>query len=71
LRRPLRALHTRAATAEDAVAIAEIYNEGIAEPRTPAQIAEWFKAGHLVMIAEADETGPVGFAAAFPYSPRP
>ena len=58
---PLKALRTRAANLEDAVAIAEIYNQGIAnrvatfetEPRTPAQIAEWFKAGHLIMIAEA------------------
>ena len=41
------------------------------EVRTPAQIAEWFEAGHLVIIAEAEETGPVAFAAAFPYSPRP
>ena len=76
---PLKALRTRAANLEDAVAIAEIYNQGIAdrvatfetEPRTPAQIAEWFKAGHLIMIAEADGTGAVAFAAAFPHSSRP
>jgi len=79
LRRPLEALRTRAATGEDAAAIAEIYNQGIADrvatfetdPRTPAQIAEWFAAGHLVMIAEAGETGSIAFAAAYPYSGRP
>jgi len=79
LSRPRAALRTRAATAEDAIAIGEIYNQGIAdrvatfetEPRTPTQIAEWFAAGYLVMIAEANETGPIAFAAAFPYSSRP
>jgi len=72
-------LHTRAATIGEATAIAAIYNEGIAdrvatfetEPRTYAQIAEWFAAGHLVVIAETDESGPIAFAAAFPYSSRP
>jgi L-amino acid N-acyltransferase YncA len=75
----LSRLRTRPATVSDAAAIAEIYNEGIAdrvatfeiEPRTPAEIAEWFEAGYLVIIAEADETGPIAFTAAFPYSSRP
>ena len=71
-------LRTRAATAGDAAAIAVIYNEGIAdriatfetEPRTPVQIAAWFDRRHPIIIAETDETGPVAFAAAFPYSDR-
>jgi len=71
-------LRTRTATAGDAAAIAVIYNEGIAdriatfetEPRTPVQIAAWFDRRHTIIIAETDETGPVAFAAAFPYSDR-
>jgi len=70
---------TRPATPADAAAIAEIYNQGIAdriatfetEPRTPAEIGAWFKPGHLVVVAETDWAGPVAFAASFPYSPRP
>ena len=76
---PLETLLTRAATIKDAAAIAEIYNQGIAdrvatfetEPRTPAQIAKWFEAGHLVMITESETAGTVAFAATFPYSDRP
>jgi L-amino acid N-acyltransferase YncA len=71
-------LRTRAATLADADAIAAIYNEGIAdriatfetEPRSTAQIAEWFAGRQLVIIAETEETGPVAFAASFPYSDR-
>jgi len=71
-------LRTRAATIADAAAIAEIYNQGIAdriatfetEPRTAADIAGWFAPRHLVVVAEA-EAGPVAFAASFPYSNRP
>jgi L-amino acid N-acyltransferase YncA len=72
-------LRTRAATAADATAIAAIYNEGIAdrvatfetEPRTAADIREWFKPGHLIVVAETDAAGPVAFAASLPYSMRP
>jgi L-amino acid N-acyltransferase YncA len=54
-------------------------NEGIAdriatfetEPRSAAQIAEWFTGRRLVIVAETEETGPVAFAASFPYSARP
>jgi phosphinothricin acetyltransferase len=69
---------TRRAIPDDAEAIATIYNEGIAdrvatfetEPRTAVQIAEWFRPGVLVMVAErAGEV--VAFAASFPYSARP
>ena len=71
-------LRTRAATIADAAAIAEIYNQGIAdriatfetEPRAAADMAEWFAPQHLVVVAETRETGPVGFAATFPYSSR-
>jgi L-amino acid N-acyltransferase YncA len=72
-------LRTRAATRADAATIAAIYNEGIAdrvatfetEPRSAAQIAEWFTGRQLVIVAEPEETGPVAFAASFPYSARP
>src|SRR5712671_297671 len=71
-------LRTRAATLADAAAIAAIYNEGIAdriatfetEPRPAGQIAEWFTGRQLVIVAETEETGPVSFAASFPYSDR-
>jgi phosphinothricin acetyltransferase len=72
-------LRTRAATIRDASAIAAIYNEGIAdriatfetEPRPATDIAGWFTGEHLVVVAETGETGPVAFAASFPYSSRP
>jgi phosphinothricin acetyltransferase len=72
-------LRTRAATIPDASAIAAIYNEGIAdriatfesEPRSATDIAGWFTGEHLVVVAETGETGPVAFAASFPYSSRP
>lgn len=71
-------LRTRAATSADASAIAAIYNEGIAdriatfetEPRSATDIAGWFTGEHLVVVAETEETGPVAFAASFPYSSR-
>ena len=69
---------TRSATLADAPAIAEIYNQGIAdrvatfetEPRTALQIAEWFRPGVLIVVVE-DGCEIVGFAASFPYSARP
>src|SRR6476661_1876922 len=72
-------LRTRAATPADASTIAAIYNEGIAdriatfetEPRSATDIAGWFTGEHLVVVAETGETGPVAFAASFPYSSRP
>jgi phosphinothricin acetyltransferase len=72
-------LRTRTATIADAAAIAEIYNQGIAEriatfetePRAAADIATWFPRRHLVVVAETGETGPVAFAASSPYSNRP
>jgi L-amino acid N-acyltransferase YncA len=72
-------LRTRVATPADASAIAAIYNEGIAdlvatfetEPRSATDITGWFTGQHIVMVAETGETGPVAFAASFPYSGRP
>jgi len=74
-----RDLETRAATLADAAAIAAIYNEGIAdrvatfetEPRSVAQIAEWFTGRRLVVVAETGKEGLVAFAASLPYSDRP
>jgi phosphinothricin acetyltransferase len=71
-------LRTRTATIADAAAIAEIYNQGIAdriatfetEPHVAADIAAWFTPRHLVVVAET-EAGSVAFAASFPYSSRP
>jgi phosphinothricin acetyltransferase len=71
-------LRTRAATISDAAAIAEIYNQGIAdriatfetEPRSAGQTAEWLIPRHIVVVAETGDTGPVAFAASFPYSDR-
>jgi L-amino acid N-acyltransferase YncA len=71
-------LRTRAATLANAVAIAATYNQGIAdriatfetEPRSAGQVAEWFTGRQLVIVAEIAETGPVAFAASFPYSDR-
>jgi phosphinothricin acetyltransferase len=71
--------HTRPARVEDAAAIADIYNQGIAdrlatfetEPRTPRQIAEWFRPGTLIVVAQEPQAGVVAFAASFPYSARP
>lgn len=68
----------RPAGVGDAAAIAEIYNQGIAdrvatfetEPRSAAQIAQWFAERHLVVVAETGEAGVVAFAASFPYSNR-
>jgi L-amino acid N-acyltransferase YncA len=74
----LTGIRTRPATVSDAAAIAEIYNQGIAdriatfetETRSATQIAKWFTGQQLVMVAETEETGLVAFAASFPYSDR-
>jgi L-amino acid N-acyltransferase YncA len=72
-------LRTRAATVDDAGAIAVIYNQGIAdrvatfetEARSPALVAAWFSGRNLVVVAETEAAGPVAFAASFPSSDRP
>ena len=70
---------TRPAAPTDAAVIAAIYNQGIAdriatfetEPRSATDIAVWFTGEHFVVVAETGDTGPVAFAASFPYSSRP
>ena len=70
-------MHVRAASPQDAAAIAEIYNQGIAErtatfetePRTEADIKAWFSAGYPVVVAE-EEGRVLAFANATLYRPR-
>jgi phosphinothricin acetyltransferase len=67
----------RAATAADAAAIAQIYNEGIEDRlatfetrlRTAADIEGWFGGPHPVVVVE-DRGEVVTFAAASPYRAR-
>ena len=77
---PARAvdLAMRPAARGDAAAISAIYNEGIAdriatfetELRREDDILAWFDAGLPVVVAERGGT-VLGYAVAFPYSPRP
>ena len=71
-------LKARAARLEDAAAIAEIYNEGIADrvatfetdPRSAADIQRWFKSA-LAIVTVVDGEGDVaGYAVAHPYADR-
>ena len=72
-------MHARPATPDDAVAIAAIYNDGIADrvatfetrPRTAAEVAVWFDGVHPIVVIE-EEPGdsdltarPVGEIIAF------
>jgi L-amino acid N-acyltransferase YncA len=68
----------RVATPADAVAICEIYNQGIEDrvatfettPRSTSDIEAWFDGRHPIVVA-ADERGEVvGYAATFPYADR-
>jgi L-amino acid N-acyltransferase YncA len=70
-------MQARAATPEDAEAIARIYNEGILDReatfetrlRTAADIRDWFDGRHPIVVVE--ESGDVrAFAAASEYRPR-
>jgi L-amino acid N-acyltransferase YncA len=74
------AVAVRRATSRDSAQIAAIYNEGIAtraatfetEPRSPPQIAEWFRPpGVQVLVAEDSDGEVVGWARVAPYSSRP
>ncbi len=68
---------TREATPLDSVAIAQIYNQGIADRiatfeialRTPADIERWFDGIHPVVVVERDME-VVAFAATSTYRPR-
>jgi len=67
----------RAATADDAAAMAAIYNQAIADrastfetrPRTPDDVAAWIGGPHPVLVVE-DRGEVVAYAATFPYSAR-
>jgi L-amino acid N-acyltransferase YncA len=70
-------MRTRAAVADDAAAIARIYNEGIAdriatfdtEPRTEEDIVRWLDEDYPLVVSEKD--GEVAaWAVAHPYSVR-
>jgi L-amino acid N-acyltransferase YncA len=68
---------SRAASEEDAEAIARIYNEGIEERiatfetslRTAREIREWFDGRHPVVVVE-EEGAVISFATTSAYSPR-
>ena len=68
----------RAATADDAAAIARIYNEGIAERtstfetrlRAASDIAAWFDGRRPIVVVDDADGTVLGFAATFEYRPR-
>jgi L-amino acid N-acyltransferase YncA len=70
-------MESRPATPEDAVDIAGIYNQGIADrtatfetrPRTENEVRTWFDGAHPVLVVE-EQGEVVAFAAAFQYRPR-
>lgn len=74
---PALAVSTRHATTADAAAIAEIYNQGIADrvgtfetrERDKADILAWFDGQHPIVVAE-DDTGVVAFASTSAYRAR-
>ncbi len=71
-------LGARRAEANDAPAIARIYNQGIegrmatfeTRLRTPEDVRAWFDGIHPIVVVE-DEDEVVAFACASPYRPRP
>lgn len=68
----------RAATRDDAAAIARIYNQGIAgrgatfetRERTVADILKWFDDPRYPILVAVDRDGVLGWAAASVYRPR-
>lgn len=70
-------MRARAATPEDAGAIARIYNQGIEDrvatfetrPRTPEDVRAWFDGVHPIVVVE-DGGELIAFAATFGYRPR-
>jgi len=70
-------MHARAATLDDAAAIARIYNQGIADriatfetrPRSADDVSAWFDGVHPIVVAE-DEQQVVAFAATSAYRAR-
>jgi phosphinothricin acetyltransferase len=70
-------MHSRTAVRADATAIAQIYNEGIADriatfethPRTAEDVAAWFDDTHPIVVVEED--GKIlAFASTSTYRPR-
>lgn len=67
----------RAATVEDAPAMARIYNEGIADrvatfetrPRSVDDVVAWFDGAHPIVVVEF-EGEVIAFGATFAYRPR-
>ena len=70
-------MQARAATPEDAAAIAAIYNEGIEDRvatfetgrRSAAEVRAWFDGVHPIVVVE-NNGGLIAFAATFTYRPR-
>lgn len=71
-------MRPRAARIGDALAIAAIYNEGIAdriatfetEPRTAEQIARWFDNRYPIVVVEGDDGAVLAFASSSAYRDR-
>ena len=71
------AFHTRRATPDDASAIAQIYNQGIADrvatfetnPRSAEDVRTWFDGAHPIVVVE-NEQQIVAFASTSTYRPR-
>ena len=71
-------MKTREAAADDAAAIARIYNEGIDdrvatfETRhcTADDVVRWFDGRHPVVVVESDDGAVIAFAATSTYRPR-
>ena len=70
-------LHARRAIPADAPAIAEIYNQGIADrvatfetsPRAVQDVQAWFDGAHPIVVVE-DDQAIVAFASTSTYRPR-
>ena len=68
----------RAATPDDAPAIAHIYNQGIEDriatfetrPRTPEDVQAWFDGLHPIIVAQDDDGTILAFASTATYRPR-
>jgi L-amino acid N-acyltransferase YncA len=71
-------MKTRDAAADDAAAIARIYNEGIDDRvatfetrhRTADDVVRWFDGRHPVVVVEDDDGDVIAFAATSTYRPR-
>ena len=71
-------LQARAASADDAAIVAQIYNEGIEDRlgtfetrlRTPDDVRQWFDGVHPIVVVEDDRHAIVAFASTSTYRPR-